>query len=198
MIESIKVFNPQDYTKEENDIVINISEETNSDYDFNFFYEMSEYSSSPTEIKELGIKPFSWDNHRQPLVKLLRSYRDNPTSKRLVILSEYENMEAMGLAIAISESREFHGKFTLDLLKQADQDFDLNVVISYADIKPQLLDYARVAFKEEVFKLTRYELLEKISYDELLNLTFNVYNKNRKEDLNVKELLDLEPSAEDF
>ena len=196
MIKSILVESTKNYEKQEGDLIIAISEsdlpyETN----FNFFFDMSDYSHSPKEVEELEIKRFSWDNHRMPIVKILRDARESDYT-RLVILSKYPDQEAMGLALGISESKEFKGKFTEELLKQASSDFDITTTIDYLDLRNNILDFARVKFADKVFDLTRYELMDKVSFDDVMDIIFNKSSNNRKEPLDCIKLLEYVEDAE--
>lgn len=155
---------------------------------FTFYYDLVDYSQSPTELNEQKLIKFSYDKHRRQINKIIDEFQDQKS--RIVVMSEYPDMEAMGIALGISESNKFKSKFTKQLLLKATSDFDFTGMLDYLDITSELYEYLRKKYKEDANKYTRYELLGRADFYELVDYAFNRKVKTPEQRINVKAYLD--------
>lgn len=162
---------------------------------FTFYYDLVDYSQSPTELNEQKLIKFSYDKHRRQINKIIDEFQDQKS--RIVVMSEYPDMEAMGIALGISESNKFRSKFTKQLLLKATSDFDFTGMLDYLDITSELYEYLRKKYKEDANKYTRYELLGRANFYELVDYAFNRKSKTPEQRIDVKAYLDYDENDPD-
>lgn len=162
---------------------------------FTFYYDLVDYSQSPTELNEQKLIKFSYDKHRRQINKIIDEFQDQKS--RIVVMSEYPDMEAMGIALGISESNKFRSKFTKQLLLKATSDFDFTGMLDYLDITSELYEYLRKKYKEDAIKYTRYELLGRANFYELVDYAFNRKAKTPEQRIDVKAYLDYDENDPD-
>lgn len=162
---------------------------------FTFYYDLVDYSQSPTELNEQKLIKFSYDKHRRQINKIIDEFQDQKS--RIVVMSEYPDMEAMGIALGISESNKFKSKFTKQLLLKATSDFDFTGMLDYLDITSELYEYLRKKYKEDATKYTRYELLGRANFYELVDYAFNRKAKTLEQRIDVKAYLDYDENDPD-
>ncbi len=186
MISDIKVTNNPDDLENQRFILIldSLSEESfvssiPSIYEILIaFWDVVDLSMSPKDCRECKLTPFTWDDHGKCVADYIRRLEEEDSKITLYIYSKDVTVRAMALALAISESSVFKGKFTEELLKQCQPELDNLVLIEYKGMKSALYNKAKELYKNKAKELTRYELLGELTNSEIYNFVFEEYSKD--------------------
>lgn len=158
-------------------------------YDMTVCYDMVDISTCPADIKDMDIKPFNWDAHGAPINNAIKSILRDSSHDHLLIVSKDVTVEAAGLALGISESRLFKGVTTEFILTKCQAEADINTMVEFLGLKPDLVKYAKKAYPEKAKELTRYDLLGELSDKEVLNEVFLNLSRYRTTGLDYSNLL---------